>query len=241
MMKRSFPPSLLIVVSVLVMGCSGVSQNDLADLENPNTLVKREAIARIMNRQGVSGSLVGDRLSRENKNKALVLMTKMLREGKESKEVELGLLSAMVKLGNSLDAEVLIVPLIEKLKDEDAEIRARAVNVLAKTKTTEAAGALLEQLGKVTEEEQFAIIWALGEIAAPEAIPVLNRLLVADNKYVRYNARKALEKIKVPDYGEKRFDARRALGIVKWPIKLLDKYCKMMMATFRWIKGLTAG
>jgi HEAT repeat protein len=54
--------------------------------------------------------------------------------------------------------------------------------------------ALVQLLEK--ETNKYPIIWALGEIGDKSAVPALNRLLASGDKYMRYNANKALSKIR---------------------------------------------
>lgn len=207
----------------------------MGDLESPNAMVKKEAIQRISKGPSFPMSLICRRWNRGNEKKAVAIMVKMLRSGKESKDVELDMLKAIAKLGKG--TEVPVSPLIEKLRDGDPQIRVQVAEALARTRTREASTALLE----VLEEEgleRYTIIWALGETGTPEAVPALNRLLTSEDKYVRYNARRALAKIKEAQHQEENeSNARRVLDIVGWPIKAFKKYREAMMVVFQKIEG----
>jgi len=83
--------------------------------------------------------------------------------------------------------------LIERLDDENAKIRLQAVESLGKIGNKEAVPALVGLLE--TEPDKYPIIWALGEIGDKSAVPALNKLLTSEDKYLKYNAKKALGKI----------------------------------------------
>ena len=88
---------------------------------------------------------------------------------------------------------VPVSPVIEKLKEENPRVRLQAVESLGKIKNPKAAPALVQLLEN--ETDKYPIIWALGEIRDRNAVPGLNQLLSSEDKYVRYNATKALAKI----------------------------------------------
>jgi hypothetical protein len=65
---------------------------------------------------------------------------------------------------------------------------------LGKAKKSVASEALMRLLEK-KGDHRSAVIWALGEIGDPKAIPVLDGLLSDQDEFVRYLARMALNKI----------------------------------------------
>jgi HEAT repeat protein len=83
-------------------------------------------------------------------------------------------------------------------------------NILVREKTVEALGRIgdkravpalvsaLEQKDNRSETEVFTAIWALGNIGDRSAVPILNSLLEDKNKYVRYLAMEALNKLSAP-------------------------------------------
>jgi len=180
-----------LILSILVSGCTTVTEGDLADLRSPNAIVKKEAVDRISRGPGFPLSLMGPFVSRDNEKKAVTIMVALLSSGMESKEATLSLLNALAELGQR--SEVPAAPLIEKLKDKDPQIRHLAVEVLGKTKSREALPALVELLEQQTEK--YPVIWAIGEIGDQEAIPHLDHLLASEDKYETYNAYRALAKI----------------------------------------------
>ena len=180
-----------LILSMLVSSCTTVTEGDLADLRSPNAIVKKEAIDRISRGPGFPLSLMGPLVSRDNEKKAVTIMVALLRNGMESKEATLSLLNALAELGQR--TEVPAAALIEKLKDKDPQIRHSAVEVLGKTKSREALPALVELLEQ--ETEKYPVIWAIGEIGDQETIPQLDHLLASEDKYLTYNAYRALAKI----------------------------------------------
>ncbi|MDY6839203.1 MAG: tetratricopeptide repeat protein [Thermodesulfobacteriota bacterium] len=180
-----------LILSILVSSCTTVTEGDLADLRSPNAIVKKEAIDRISRGPGFPLSLMGPLVSRDNEKKAVTIMVALLRNGMESKEATLSLLNALAELGQR--TEVPAAALIEKLKHKDPQIRHSAVEVLGKTKSREALPALVELLEQ--ETEKYPIIWAIGEIGDQETIPQLDHLLASEDKYLTYNAYRALAKI----------------------------------------------
>jgi tetratricopeptide (TPR) repeat protein len=118
-------------------------------------------------------------------------MVRLLRSERETKDTQASILKALGRLGKK--TEVPASPLIEKLRDENLGVSREAIAALALTKSQEGLSALLKLLDE--ERNKYAVIWALGEIGDPTAIPILSRLLDNGDDYEKYNARKALEKI----------------------------------------------
>jgi HEAT repeat protein len=104
----------------------------------------------------------------------------------------LSILRAMGELGQW--TEVPVSSLIKKLKGGDPRIRLLALESLRKIKDEKAVPALTQLLE--TETIKYRIIWALGENGDKRAVPVLNQLLASQDTYARYNANKALKKIR---------------------------------------------
>lgn len=180
--------SLLSVV--FVAGCSSVTERDLVDLRSPNVMVRKAAIERI---PGWSGQfdILRRNVVRANEKQAGLILLELLKGEKEPWEVQLSVMRALTRLND--DMEMSMLPLLEKLDHQDRGIRFQAVETLAKLKTKGALDALVQLLHE--ENNKLPIIWALGEIGSPKAIPTLNDLLESDNQYVRYNAQQALEKL----------------------------------------------
>lgn len=181
-----------VMLSLLIPACSPTTEEDLANLRSPNDTVKMETIRKFSRREGFPFSLLGRHLDQNTDRKAVAIMVELLRSGNESEDVQLGILRAMGELGKR--TQVPVSPLIQKLGDGNPRIRLTAVESLGKIRDKTAVPALVRLLD--TETEKYPIIWALGEIADKRAVPALNQLLGSPDKYARYNANKALKKIR---------------------------------------------
>ena len=186
-----------ILISVMVFGigltgCSNLSEKDLSDLRSPNDMVKKHAIEKMSREKRMPVSLV-NRLFFDGimEKRAVDIMVTQLRKGKESEDIQLVILGALGSLGRRVTVPVGV--LIERLDDENAKIRLQAVESLGKIGNKEAVPALVGLLE--TEPDKYPIIWALGEIGDKSAVPALNKLLTSEDKYLKYNAKKALGKI----------------------------------------------
>ena len=184
---------LAMILSVCIGGCSKLSERDLADLQSPNDIVKRQAIEKIARGERFSLSVV-NQLFPDGiiEKKAVEIMARQLREEQESEDIQVAVLRAMGDVGKRI--EVPVSPIIEKLKHSNPRIRLQAVESLGKIRDPQAVPALVELLKN--ETNRYPVIWALGEIGDRSAIPALNGLLSSEDKYVRYNANKALAKIR---------------------------------------------
>ena len=183
---------LVLVFSGLIAACSPITEKDLAELQSPNDAVKKEAIQKFATGERFPVSLVEPFLTRSREKKAVAIMAELLHGGGESEDIQVNILKAMGELGKR--TQVPVSPLIEKLKERNPRIRLQAVESLGKIKNKEAVPALVRLLEK--EGNTYPIIWALGEIGDKSALPALNRLLASGDKYARYNANKALRKIR---------------------------------------------
>jgi tetratricopeptide (TPR) repeat protein len=181
----------VFVLSTFVSGCTTVTEQDLADLQSPNAIVAKEAVERISRGPGFPLNLMGPLARRENEEKAVSIMVEVLRQGHGAKDVKLSILKALGDLGKR--TEVPAAPLIEKLKHKDPHVRHCAIEALGKTKSKEALPTLVKLLEQQTD--RYPVIWALGEIGDYGAIPYLDQLLAGEDKYVTYNAYRALAKI----------------------------------------------
>jgi tetratricopeptide (TPR) repeat protein len=181
-----------LILSIFVSsGCTTVSEQDLADLQSPNAIMKKEAIDRISRGPGFPYNLTGFLVSKDNEKKAVAIMVELLQSKKGSKDVKLSILKALGEIGKRI--EVPAAPLIEELKDEDPHVRHCAIEALGKTKNKTALPALVKLLEQQTDK--YPVIWALGEIEDQRAIVHLDQLLDSKDKYVTYNAYRALAKI----------------------------------------------
>ncbi len=189
-MRKSFAICALILC-LLVSACTTVTEEDLTDLQSPNAVAKKEALDRISKGPGFPLELVAPVLNRGNEEKAVAIVLELLHNGRETKDMQLSVLRALGRLGTK--TKVSASPLIEKLKDNDPDIRRGAIEALTKTKSQEGLQALMRLLA--SEPDKYAVIWALGEIGDPAAIPTLDQFLASADEYERYNAQKALAKI----------------------------------------------
>lgn len=190
-MKRCFSICALMLF-FLVSGCATVTEDDLAALQGINAVARREAIIRISQGPGFPLNFMPFLLNRNNEAEAVNMMVNLLHgDERETVDTQVSILKALARLGKKTKVPASV--LIEKLRDEDPVVCREAVAALAQTKSREGLPALLELMDE--ERNKYAVIWALGEIGDPSAIPVLSRLLVNGDEYEKYNARKALEKI----------------------------------------------
>jgi HEAT repeat protein len=184
--------SLAGALSILMAACSTLTEKDLTDMQSPNDGVKKEALRKCTRREPFPINLAGRFLNRDIEKKAVTTMLALLRDGKESEDIQLSILTAMGELGKRTG--VPVSPLIDKLGDGDPRIRLQAVESLGKIKDKKAVPALIQLLE--TEANKYPVIWALGEIGDKSALPSLNRLMTSEDKYITYNANKALAKIR---------------------------------------------
>jgi HEAT repeat protein len=222
-----------VMLCMLISSCSTITEKDLADLRSPNDIVKKGAIQRTWCEASFPLSLMGGLVNRVNEKRAVSLMAELLRRGKESKDVQLSIVKALGELGKR--TEVPISPLLEKLKDKDPYMRAQAAEAIAKTKNEKASTALI----KVLEEEtdKYPIIWALGELGDQGAVPALNRLLASEDKYLKYNAFRALSKIETDEIEH---DSDK-MGLLDFGKIAYQKYQHVMLGALQRIIGLKRG
>jgi len=227
----------ILSAGLLLVGlsaCSRITEQDLADLKDPNPILREETIRRISEGGSLLARMSGF-VRTGNEKRAVIIMVEMLCSGKESKDAELAILDGLGALGKR--TEIPASPLILKLKDKDSSVRTRAVETLGKIGNREASKALVELLGR-DAENGYPLIWALGEIGDKGAISVLNPMLAHQDLYVRYNARTALAKI-----GRDRQECQgnsnsNALGILDIGKRILARYQDAMMIMFQKIAGL---
>ena len=180
-----------MIFCLLITGCTTISDQELADLQSANVVAKQEALRKICNGPGFPLKYMGPLLDRDNEKQAVNILVKLLPGEQESKEVELTMIRTLGYLGKT--TEVPASPLIDKLGDDDPEIRSEAIQAVAEIQSQEALPALYRLLD--SGRNRYAVIWALGEIGGPTAIPALSKLLASADDYERYNARIALGKI----------------------------------------------
>jgi HEAT repeat protein len=231
MMLLFFAGTLLTVV----VGCSAVTEQDLADLQTANAVVKEEAIKRISRDRPFPVSLISAVLGNTGEKRAVAVMVALLRSGREPPDVQLTIIKALGNLSKRMEVPAPLF--IEMLKSKDPRIRAATIEALGKMRSRKALGALLHLLEEKPDE--YAAIWAVGEMTSPEAIPTLNQLLASENKYSRFNAYRSLKKTgrqaeETSDETETN-SGRSLLDIVGMAFK---RYQGAMMAVFEKLTGL---
>jgi len=158
----------------LHLGCvPNTSETYLQDLKSDNVMVQKEAIYKLG----------------ETQDSSAVEALSALITANAPKFIKIEAMEALGKIGEERAAEI-IIPL---LKDDDQEIREAAIEVLGKLKSRDSVPFLIAILPK--KETRLTTIWALGNIGDKTAIPVLATLLKSDDKFVRYNASRSLQKI----------------------------------------------
>jgi HEAT repeat protein len=226
---------LAFILLISVSSCSTISDTDLADLQSPNDIVKQEAIQRIPKEPRFPLNLVSRFFGSNETEKAVAIMVGLLREGKETKDTERLIVRTLGQL--SRRTEVSMGPLIQMLEDKDPRMRGEVLEALGRSKSKQAVTALLKMLDE--EMPNYCLIWAIGEIGDQRAVPYLNRLLMSEDEYVRYNAYQALAKIG-EEQGEVKSDktnsdTRSLLDVGRAAFK---KYQDAMMAVFQKIAGV---
>jgi HEAT repeat protein len=226
-----------MALCVAIAGCTTVSEDDLAALKSHNPVLKQKTLRSISEAGGFPVDWVDTFVNRKNEEKAIAIMVKLLRSGKESKDIEISILKALENL--SKKRVVPTSPLIEKLTDEDSRVRAKAIEAVAKAKAKEASPLLVKQLEG--DQNKYVLIWALGEIGDKSAVPALNGLLRNQDENVQYIARKALEKIDMSVEGEEEAAPRKTSDIFGRFAAFNKEYQKVMISVFRRIQAIRNG
>jgi hypothetical protein len=185
--------SVLVIPVILVLsgGCSLVEEKDLTGLESASLFDRRQVIEKIAQSRIPTFFFFKACIDPTRAKRAGIIITRLLREGDDDRQMQLSMLDAIEKLAHYVDVPVRGV--IENLDHEDSGVRAKAVQVLAGIGGESATSALIEVLQR--ENHNYSVIWALGERGDDRAVPELNRLLASEDEYVSYNAYRALEKI----------------------------------------------
>ena len=77
MTKKLIIP-VMMILSLGICACASRSEKDLADLQSPNPVVKREAIERIGKGKGVIKSIIQNLLGKGQTEKAVPILVEML-------------------------------------------------------------------------------------------------------------------------------------------------------------------
>jgi len=172
-MRRAFVLMIAWGLLAPVLGCSNDVDQTVENLRSPNPMVRLEA-AKLARR--VDSPRVAEALA------------PLLQD--PSKEIRLTAATSLTYVGTSQEVPFLAVA----LKDTDHDVRLAAVNALGRIGDERAVGPLLEML--VVEPEPYSVIWALGNIGSIQALDALTPMLDAEDRYTRYQARRAMLKLR---------------------------------------------
>ncbi len=168
---------LMVLLPALILlplpGCGSDLDQQVENLQSPNPMVRLEAAKMA---------------KRENNPRLASALTPLLSD--PSKEIRLTAADSLTYIGT--DAEV--PALAAALADSDREVRLAAVNALGRIKDERAVVPLLKLLK--SEPEPYSIVWALGNIGSSQALDALTPLLDDEDRYTRYQTRRALLKIR---------------------------------------------
>ena len=156
------------------LGCfSNDTAKYLEDIESENIVVSNDAIYH---------------LGKKKEKRALPKLTEVLKSSQPI-ETRLRAIQAVGEIGegSSIDA------LVDILDEKDNEIRIAAIEAIGKIKTPKAVRPLINLLEN--QDLRLTVIWALGNIGDNSAVPAMTKLVGHHDKYVRYNATRALKQI----------------------------------------------
>lgn len=165
------------VAAVLLAGCgsSRTVRGYIGDLKSENVLVQSAAV---------------DQLGKLEDTAAVAPLCDLLKRT-DSRELRLATMIALGRLGDAGGADALM----SGLDSPDAEVRMRATEALGRMKASKALEAVARRLEDEEAQVKLTAIWALGNMADRRAVPLLTALVDSSDEYVRYNARRALQRI----------------------------------------------
>ncbi len=167
----------LVVMLVLVGGPLGGCGDDVdryvTDLSSRNPMVRLEA-AKLA--------------KRVNDPRLAAALTPLLDDS--SQDIRLNAAIALAYIGTAEEVPALIAA----LGDPSRDVRLAVVDALGRIQDERAVPSLLAMLD--TEPEPYSVIWALGSIGSDQSLDALTPMLDDDNRYVRYQSRRALLKIR---------------------------------------------
>lgn len=161
-----------VAVAMLLPACNGDIETYVTDLQSPNPMVRLEAAKRTKHL--------------EDKRLAAALVPLLQDDGVDIRH------EAALSLQH-IGTREQVPALIAALQDEDRGVRLAAVDALGRIRDDRAVEPLLALLA--TEFEPYSVVWALGNIGSADALVPLTPLLEHDDRYVRYQARRAMLKI----------------------------------------------
>ncbi len=163
----------LLLLQIPLSGCGDDVDRHVADLGSRNPMVRLEAakLARRVNDARLAAALA-----------PLLSDT--------SQDIRYNAANSLAYIG-TVDQ---VPALIHALGDDNRDVRLAAVDALGQLKDDRAVPSLLALLD--TEPEPYSVIWALGNIGSDQSLDALTPMLDDDNRYVRYQSRRALLKIR---------------------------------------------
>ena len=164
---------LACVLGIPLLGCDSEVEQTVENLQSPNPMVRLES-AKLARR--VDDPRVAEAL------------TPLLQDS--SKEIRLTAATSL----NYVGTEKEVPALAAALKDADHDVQLAAVDALGRIADERAVGPLLELLA--TEAKPYSVIWALGNIGSIQALDALAPMLDAEDRYTRYQARRAMLKLR---------------------------------------------
>ncbi len=162
-----------LVAVPLLAGCGQDVDSYVADLQSPNPMVRLEAAKRAKH-------VEDERLA--------TALAPLLQD--DSSDIRVEAATSLQHIGTREQVPALI----EALQDEDRDVRLAAVDALGRIRDERAVEPLVALLD--TEPEPYSVIWALGNIGGTGALDPLTPMLEHDDRYVRYQAQRALLKIR---------------------------------------------
>ena len=165
--------------------------NALGEFLNPAGVpdVAKAAISDVSARVRLSAVAALERLNNEGPGRELGQAL-----SDSSEEVRLGALRAAIGVNvfSSVDK------VVERFGDESALVRRRAAEAVGAMRLADAVMGLVALAGEGSEsspEVRSAAVWALGQIAVPEAKPAVQAALLDSSSLVRDSARIALRRL----------------------------------------------
>lgn len=172
-MSRLLTVLLPMLVLAPLPGCGSDLDQQVENLASPNPMVRLEA-AKLA--------------KRESDPRLAAALTPLLDD--PSKEIRLTAADSLTYIGTEEEVPALAAA----LADGDRDVRLASVNALGRIKDERAVVPLLKLLQ--SEREPYSIIWALGNIGSSQSLDALTPMLDHEDRYTRYQARRALLKIR---------------------------------------------
>ena len=172
-MRRALVLMLAWGLAAPLLGCDSEIETTVQNLQSPNPMVRLESakMARRVDDPRVAAAL-----------------TPLLNDS--SKEIRLTAATSLTYVGTAQE----VPSLAAALKDAEHDVQLAAVDALGRIGDERAVGPLLELLA--TEAKPYSVIWALGNIGSIQSLDALAPMLDAEDRYTRYQARRAMLKLR---------------------------------------------